>query len=262
MATFNTVAELIQILRDDPVILEELRSVLLTQELLDLPAAHARLAEEVREFVAATNRRFERVEADISELKTDVKQLKSDVSVLKTDVSQLKTDVSVLKTDVSQLKTDVSVLKTDMADVRGNSLEARLPNRIPQIVNREFGLRKTFPIYNAMGGFFSHRAEQFEQDIDAANADGLITDDEESRLRVTDLIMRAQKKADGSTLWVAVEASGTIHQNDIRRARASADALEKAFSQDAVALVYGFEIHDEDRDRATDANVQVFLEAR
>ena len=68
MNTFSTVEELIQILDANPELLEALRSRILTRELLDLPQAHAEFVaemrgfvSEMREFVAATNRNFARL---------------------------------------------------------------------------------------------------------------------------------------------------------------------------------------------------------
>lgn len=71
MNTFNTVEELIQILDDNPELLEALRARILTEELLNLPQAHAEFVAEMREFVAkmndfveATNRNFQRLSND------------------------------------------------------------------------------------------------------------------------------------------------------------------------------------------------------
>ena len=55
MNTFSTVEELIQILDENPELLEALRSRILTQELLNLPQAHAEFVAEMRGFVAKIN---------------------------------------------------------------------------------------------------------------------------------------------------------------------------------------------------------------
>jgi hypothetical protein len=68
--------EIIRELQADDVLCEELRAVLFTKELLDLP-------QEVAKFVESTNKRFESLESDASTLKSDVSTLKRDVCVLK-----------------------------------------------------------------------------------------------------------------------------------------------------------------------------------
>jgi len=67
---------LIDALRSDEALRDELRSVLLTKELLELPELFSSFVAEVRSFVAATEARFERIEADIAVLKLDVARLK------------------------------------------------------------------------------------------------------------------------------------------------------------------------------------------
>ena len=67
MATFNTASELIQILRDDEQLREDMRQELLPRELRDLPAVHATLAAQVQAFVVATNERIEASEREIAE---------------------------------------------------------------------------------------------------------------------------------------------------------------------------------------------------
>ena len=78
MNTFSTVEELIQILDENPELLEALRSHILTQELLNLPQAHAEFVVEVREFIAATrdfmmttNTNFQRLSDGLDRLSND-----------------------------------------------------------------------------------------------------------------------------------------------------------------------------------------------
>ena len=74
------------------------------------------------------------------------------------------------------------------------------------------------------------------------------------------MIVRSQRKSDGSTLWFAVEASGVIGEEDIVRAKQSSDVLKKIYNQDAMPLVYGYQISDADRDLADELQVPVFLD--
>ena len=59
-------------------------------------------------------------------------------------------------------------------------------------------------------------------------------------------------------------ASGVIEERDISRARESAEALRKLYSQDAIMVVYGYRIADEQRCSAEARDgmreVHVFLE--
>ncbi|MDW8136634.1 MAG: hypothetical protein RMI74_07580, partial [Thermodesulfobacterium sp.] len=91
--------DLIRALKENPEWLEELRKLILTHDLLELP-------KKFEEFL----------EKEFRPLKSDVETLKSDVEILKSDVKTLKSDVETLKRDVEILKRDVGVLKVDVAN--------------------------------------------------------------------------------------------------------------------------------------------------
>ena len=74
--TTITKENLIQILEGDPVLVEELRSLLLTRELLELPQKLAEFAESVNKQFELIDKRFDILEADVNQLKIDVAYLK------------------------------------------------------------------------------------------------------------------------------------------------------------------------------------------
>ena len=90
MTTINTMQDLLQLLRDQPQWAEELRGILLSKELQDLPAAVRELAQAVREGTAATNQRLTALDTDTAQLKADTAQLKADTAQLKGDMHRLR----------------------------------------------------------------------------------------------------------------------------------------------------------------------------
>lgn len=162
--------------------------------------------------------RLERIEADIAELKADVRELKADVSELKTQVGRLEVDVAVLK---------------------GDSLEAKLHRRIRPLVSQRLGLRRPQVMHSPVSDTESELYEPVEEALD----NGVITAAQDTRISATDIILRAQRKAGRSPVWVAVEVSNDISQHDIERVRQSADALSRVFCQDALAVVVGYRLH-------------------
>ena len=119
-------------------------------------------------------------------------------------------------------------------------------------------MRRVYPIWTDGLLPINPRIEEFERAIEEASDNLAITDDDETRLRVTDLLVRAQRKSDRSTLWFAVEASGSIDDGDITRARHSADVLRKIFGQDAMPLVYGYHVSGRSRNWPTSYKSQCF----
>ena len=144
--------------------------------------------------------------------------------------------------------------------LRGYALEQRLPTQIPPLVAMQLDVRRVYPIWAPGILATNPRTQAFENMLEQAAEDGVISDDDETRLRVTDLILRSQRKADRSTLWFAVESSGIINYEDITRANRSANAIAKIYEQDAVPIVYGYQIQDEQRELASQLEVRIFLD--
>ena len=229
MVSINTSDDLIRAIRENPEFRATVRRELLTEELLEVPARLQALTTTV-EGLAAT-------------------------------VGELQATVRDLQATVRGLAVTVEHLGNTTAELRGDVLESKLTNKIPPLIAREFDVRRVYPIWTDGLLPINPRIEEFERAIEEASDNLTITDDDETRLRVTDLIVRAQRKSDGSTLWFAVEASGSIDDGDITRARHSADVLRTIFGQDAMPLVYGYQVSGRSRELANELQVTVFLDA-
>ncbi len=281
MTTINTTEDFLALLRENQEFREAARQAILTEELLALPAVFSTFASEMR-----TD--FRRLEGNVSEVRTDVKQfqegqkrLEGDVSEIRTDVRQLQEGQKRLEGDVSEVRTDARQLQegqkrleggqkrleegqkrlSDRVDsIRGTSLEQRLSTKLLPLVGREFNVRRVFAIWSPGVIDVSGSTKEFHDRVEQALEDGIIDDDDETRLRVTDLIMRSQRKTDRSTLWFTVEASGVINNDDVTRSKQSADAVRKIYGQDIIPIVYGYGIQEAQMRLAEDLGVQVYLD--
>ena len=267
MTTMDTVEDFLRILRERPDVREAVRREILTEEILALPQTVAEIATMVRELVRVQAEHTARIEslgtavkglkADMVEVKADVKGLKTDMVEVKADVKGLKTDMVEVKADVKGLKTDVSDLQTKVGGLMGSDLERRILTLLPPLLSQRLGLRRTRTIHHP--NLTPSLESAFIASIESAADETRITDSDEERLRVTDLILHARRKDDGAEVWIAVEASGTIGQDDVDRASQSAGALQAAFEEDAVAVVVGYRIREEDRERAEADGVTVLV---
>lgn len=70
MTTINTIEDLVRILREQPAWAETVRAVLLTEDLLDLPARFDRFVQSQEE----TNRRLSELLAELKEISEDTRQ--------------------------------------------------------------------------------------------------------------------------------------------------------------------------------------------
>ena len=215
MTTINSIYDLHKILVEHPEWREELRKLLLTEELLALPQRFA-------EYTKVTDKRLDRIENDIVEIKSDVSVLKSDVKILKDDVKILKDDVKILKDDVGELK--------------GVSLENKLHNR---------GISLTATHLQMYDGERMRAAErddnsaEFNAALYAALSDGTINNSEYTRLIDTDMIVRGRKVGGDSTVYAAIEATYSISRRDIDKVCRSANLIRRLFpDSDAHPLLY------------------------
>ena len=172
------------------------------------------------------------------------------------DIAKLKADVAELKADVAELKTDVAELKVDVADLKGSDLEHRLHRRIRALASQALELRRPRIVHGPM----QNPDEDFADQVEDALEGGRITGAQEARIEATDFILRAQRRSDRATVWIAVEASNRVHAGDIERVRASADALCAVFGEDTVAVAAGYGIDPPDAARAEAAGVR-YLQA-
>ena len=227
----SLVARIVAELEASPAAQQLLLRALLTNEFRDVPL------------------RLDRVEADIREMKVDIRRLKSDVAELKSDVAELKSDIAELKSDIVELKSDV-------AELKGDSLEFKLPQRIRPFLSQKLALRGARIMQSALG---PDQGNELSEAVERAADAGVITDAEETRILATDLILRARRKRNRSPVWVAVEASHTIDGYDVDRAHESAGVLRRMFGEDPVAAVMGYAVRADDRRRAEELGVEVFV---
>ena len=111
-----------------------------------------------------------------------------------------------------------------------------------------------------IGPMLSAIDHAFEDEIYDASDRGAISRSQRERIYLTDLIVRARSRGTGETVYVAVEASFTIDDDDIDRADKTAYALRQVFPDvEVVPAVYGAAIARGDAALANRTGVKVFL---
>ena len=169
----------------------------------------------------------------------------------------IEADVAEIKTRVSTIERNLATLKSDVATLKGDSLEVKIPRSIRPYLSQKLALRRPRIMQSAMT---VEPDRELRETVYRAVDENVITVDQEDRIGMTDLILRARRRDDSmAVVWVAVEASNTINRNDIERARESADALRTVFDEDSIAVAMGYAIREEDLRLADTAGVDVFI---
>jgi hypothetical protein len=156
---------------------------------------------------------------------------------------------------LGRVENDVVEIKSEVAVLKGDSLEVKLHRRIRSLISQRLGLRRT----RILQSLVENTSPELFEPVDDALANGFITDAQDTRIEATDMIIRAQRKADGAEVWVAVEVSKSISRHDIERVHQCAEALKAVFQQDALAVVAGYRIHPQDQEQAGSAGVYTIL---
>ena len=177
------------------------------------------------------------------------------LNAIERDVAEIKRDVADLQGRVSTLERDVAEIKIDVAALKGDSLEVRMHKWIRAFVSQKLGLRRPDIVHGAV----THTDRELQEAVYGAVDADRITVGQEVRVFATDLILRAQRRHDRATVWVAVEASNTLDRRDVERARESAEALHAIFAEEATAAVMGHVIPSPHRELADASGVEVFI---
>lgn len=234
MTTVNDFVDILRIIREQPEWGEALRSALLSKEVLELPQRLAELAAAFTEFSEAADRRLAALEEGQARLEGRVERLEEGQVRLEGAVSQLQGDVGNIKgTDYEQkVVTNIATyLRHPLDIVRVRVLKAQ-------------GVSDNAAFYDA---------------IDAAEAQGVIDSRERTEAGSTDIVVRGRRDSEQSTLLVAVEASVTLGDSDIIRARERADILHRATGEDAVPAVVCAYVDEERARLAEEQNVTLIV---
>ena len=238
-----TFADIIRALREHPEWLEELRKIILTTELIELPKKF----EEMLVRMEKLEKKVDKIEKDVEILKQDVAILKQDVEILKQDVAVLKQDVAVLKQDVAILKQDVEILKQDVGLLKQDV--SYLKGEFGRFKGKEFE-RTIRERYYAYFGRLLRKSKliPFEEIIpflETAEEEKIITEDQKVSALQLDLLIKGEIKKVKKEVYLAIEVSYSLQEDDIERAIERAGILAYVLKGEVIPTIVAVEIKEE-----------------
>lgn len=220
-----TFADILLALKAHPEWLEELRKLILTAELLELP------------------KRFEELVQRVAKIEKDVEILKQDVEILKKDVEILKQDVAVLKKDVAILKSDMAYVKGEVGRLKGKDFEREVREKYYAFFGKILRKSKLIPIPELLPL------------LEEAEERGLITEEQFDSFLKIDLVIEGQIKATKKPVVLAVEVSFSLYEEDIDRASSRADILAQLLKKEVIPTVVFVEAKNEILQKAEDKGI-------
>ena len=276
------IADLVKILREQPEWAETLRSVLLTQELLELPEKLAQLTARLEEFIVQQTETNRIVAEQLAQLTEQVSRLTEQLAQLTARLEEFiaeQREVNrVVAERLARLETDTAELKADMSGVKATL--GRMENRMGRMegrIGRLEGAELERQVHANIAGIVCERLEinrpqvlksivvstvpELFDLLGDAQAAGRIDRPQFLSLLRTDIILSARDEH-ARLIYVVIEISRTVHDYDLDRARERADILAAASSASAVALAMGYIIPPQQRRKAEELGIQLLESAK
>ena len=204
MTTINNMEDLIRILQERPEWQAAARSLIVGEELAQLPGGVTKLEESLAAFIQATDRNFQLVHQRLERLEEGQ----------------------------ARLEANQTRMPGQLGILIGSNFEREASRLAPRHVRRILGISRTEVVYS----FEGNKTAEFNGLLDSAVEAGAITEDEADELRLTDLVLAGQDQQ-GQRTYVVLEVSVTAQQQDADRALDRAGILEKATGLRALPAV-------------------------
>jgi hypothetical protein len=233
MTTVNDISDILRIIREQPEWADALRGALLGQELLELPQRFA-------EFVQAVDKRFAALESDVAELKAGQARLEGTIGTMQDAIGNMRGAIGTMQGAIGNIQGTVGTMQGTIGNIQGTIYEQKIGNNIASIVRQHLGIRSV----RILKGYKTSDEMTFHDLIDEAEDQGVISEQERIDAGNTDIVLQGQRHPDLSTMYVVLEVSVTVAENDINRAAARAGILQKATGEATIPAVIGAHMDD------------------
>ena len=243
MTTINTIEDLARILKEQPTWAEAIRSLVLSEDLLDLPARFDRFVEAQGEVNA-------RLERNIEALQESYARLERNIEALQESYARIE------KFIVEQQETN------RLVSLRLNNIEGRLGNLDGGEYERRCrarALARTITELGFEGAYFAlhqegHTDSRLVSALSLALNKGVITRRRTGDLMETDIIVSSEDNR-----HAVFEVSITADNDDIHRARARAEILAQITDGEVTPAVITANLSDQQREQAEAEKVATYV---
>ena len=254
--------DILDAMEREPALRDALRSHILTEELIQLPAQFAehkaQFAEhkaQFAQFVQVTREHNELVDRRLEVIDRRLERLETAVAGLDSRLEGVETTVSNLSGHVATLSGHVATLSGHVGRIVGYDYEGVILRFIDRLLERETDLVNLSVVGSARNGWeFQHMRQQNRDSV----ASGTIDLTESLDLEMADAILDGRTPAGGKR-FILAEASVTVLTADVETAVRRAEVLRKITGTRTVPAVIGVRITENARDAASPGEV-IFIQ--
>ena len=236
MTTINSIGDLVRILKEQPEWADTIRGILLSEELLNLPAQFAEFVRVTQEHNQLINQRLERLEVGMERVETRL--------------DRLEVLFGNLEGRVGNLEVRFGSLEGRVGNLEGSDYERKVRYRILARAQRRFGLENAYLALTQN----DPEAPQLSSAVARAINAGSITPEQSEDLHDTDIIISAQ-----GNRHVAVEVSMTADKFDVERAKRRAAILRTVTDGMVTPVVITANPAGVKQDQAAEQEVAAFV---
>ena len=171
------------------------------------------------------------------------------------DIADPKTGMPDTKDQPDECIRLLDLIERRLDNLWWTELERRVHSDIANIASRWLGLNRV----RIMQSLIVARSPEFQDLIDDAEEQNLITYDQGDHLERTDIIVSARRRSDRQPVHLAIEVSRNIADYDITRAGERAESLSAIFGTPAVSVVVGGNISQSQQELAESLGVRAII---
>ena len=217
-------------------------------------SSNERLAR-LEEIAASSNERLARLEEIAASTNERLTGLEGRTANLEEIAASTNERLTGLETTTQQMQGQIRQMQGQIGRLLGADAERRLQGNLTRVLSQRMRLRRAVTLKSIIANIDQGLADLLED----AEDQQIITPNQHSQVWLLDVILRAIDRATAAPVYIAVEVSITLHQEDIDRAAERAAILEKATGVAAKAVVVSGRVHPPQETQAAAAGVSIIL---
>jgi hypothetical protein len=232
MTTINNIADIVRIIREQPEWADAIRSILLSQELLELPERFAKFVQRVDQKFDAIDQRFDDLTQDMNARFQEVDARFQEVNA-----------------QLQGMNARFNLLEGQVGNLNGYVYEQRVRNGALVRAKNILGLEDPQLALTRDTG----RTVELDRLVNRALSSGVISPEQEEELQETDIII-----AGAGNRHAAIEVSVAADNSDIQRARLRADILANVTGGEVTPVIITANLNEPQRLFAENQAVTIF----